>query len=63
MGATVKEKEFAFGKLTVIKKGAKIENGSYLPKVIAQLVGHLTCKSEVLGSIPGLAIYFCFSFR
>ena len=30
---------------------------------VAQLVGHLTCKSEVLGSIPGLATYFRFSFR
>ena len=25
-------------------------------------VGHLTRKSGVLGSIPGLATYFCFSF-
>ena len=29
----------------------------------AQLVGHLTRKSGVLGSIPGLATYFRFSFR
>ena len=29
---------------------------------VAQLVGHLTRKSEVLGSIPGLATYFRFSF-
>ena len=28
---------------------------------IGQLVGHLTRKSEVLGLIPGLATYFCFS--
>ena len=28
----------------------------------AQLVGHLTHKSEVLGLIPGLATYFSFSF-
>ena len=27
------------------------------------IVGHLTHKSEVLGSIPGLATYFRFSFR
>ena len=27
------------------------------------VVGHLTCKSEVLGWIPGLATYFHFSFR
>ena len=30
---------------------------------VTQLVGHLTRKSEVLGSIPGLATYFRFSFR
>ena len=34
-----------------------------LPGRVAQLVGHLTRKSGVLGSIPGLATYFCFSFR
>ena len=33
----------------------------YLPS--AQSVGHLTRKSGVLGSIPGLATYFRFSFR
>ena len=30
---------------------------------VAQSVGHLTRKSEVLGSIPGLTTYFRFSFR
>ena len=30
---------------------------------MAQSVGHLTRKSGVLGSIPGLATYFRFSFR
>ena len=34
-----------------------------LPGRVAQSVGHLTRKSGVLGSIPGLATYFCFSFR
>ena len=29
-----------------------------VPGHVAQSVGHLTRKSEVLGSIPGLAIYF-----
>ena len=29
---------------------------------VAQSVGHLTHKSGVLGSIPGLATYFRFSF-
>ena len=29
----------------------------------SQSVGHLTRKSGVLGSIPGLATYFRFSFR
>ena len=30
---------------------------------VVQLVLNLTCKSEVLGSIPDLATYFRFSFR
>ena len=30
---------------------------------VAQSVGHLTYKSEVLGSIPGPATYFYFSFH
>ena len=33
------------------------------PGHVVQLVGHLTRKSGVLGSIPGLATYFRFSFR
>ena len=33
------------------------------PGSVAQWVGHLTRKSGVLGSIPGLATYFRFSFR
>ena len=33
------------------------------PGCVAQSVGHLTRKSGVLSSIPGLATYFCFSFR
>ena len=33
------------------------------PGCVAQSVGHLTRKSGVLGSIPGLAAYFHFSFR
>ena len=35
----------------------------YEPGRVAQSVGHLTRKSGVLGSIPGLATYFRFSFR
>ena len=34
-----------------------------VPGRVAQSVGHLTRKSEVLGSIPGPAIYFCLFFR
>ena len=34
-----------------------------MPGCVAQSVGHLTRKSEVLGSIPGQAPYFRFSFR
>ena len=33
------------------------------PGRVAQSVGHLTRKSGVLGSIPGLATYFRFSFH
>ena len=33
------------------------------PGRVAQSVGHLIRKSGVLGSIPGLATYFRFSFR
>ena len=33
------------------------------PGRVAQSVGHLTRKSGVLGSIPGLATYFRFFFR
>ena len=33
------------------------------PGRVAQSVGHLTHKLGVLGSIPGLATYFRFSFR
>ena len=36
---------------------------NFWPGSVAQSVGHLTCKSGVLGSIPGLATYFRFSFR
>ena len=32
-----------------------------VPGRVAQLVGHLTHESEILGSIPSLATYFCFS--
>ena len=35
----------------------------YEPGRVAQSVGHLTRKPGVLGSIPGLATYFRFSFR
>ena len=34
-----------------------------VPGRVAQSVGHLTRKSGVLGSKPGLATYFRFSFR
>ena len=35
----------------------------FLPGRVAQSVGHLTRKSGVLRSIPGLATYFRFSFH
>ena len=34
-----------------------------VPGHVVQSVGHLTRKSEVLGSIPSLATYFRFSLR
>ena len=37
--------------------------GLLSPGRVAQSVGHLTRKSEVLGLIPGLATYFRFSLR
>ena len=44
-----------------------IHSKSYIsrpaPGRVAQSVGHLTRKSGVLGSIPGLATCFRFSFR
>ena len=40
-----------------------VHSNSFGPGRIAQSVGHLTRKSGVLGSIPGLATYFRFSFR
>ena len=46
-----------------------IERPTYLSTLtsaqgrVAQSVGHPTHKSGVLGSIPGLATYFRFSFR
>ena len=44
------------------KKNKKKTSDEKLSRV-AQSVGHLTRKSGVLGSIPGLATYFHFSFR
>ena len=44
--------EFQFGKSNNSKPGR-----------VAQSVGHLTRKSGILGSIPGLATYLRFSFR
>ena len=42
---------------------AFIRTEEFGPGRVAQSVGHLTLKSGVLGSIPGLATYFRFSFR
>ena len=53
--------------LSILKFACAFEqaNQSLLskPDRVAQSVGHLTCKSGVLGSIPGLATYCRFSFR
>ena len=37
--------------------------GFQMPGRVAKSVGHLTRKSGILGSIPGLATYLRFSFR
>ena len=51
------------GKLTVPGRPTIWITVGQGPGRVAQSVGHLTCKSGVLGSIPGLATYFRFSFR
>ena len=56
-------------KLGYIKYANKIRDDHYKvltycePGRVAQSVGHLTRKSGVLGSKPGLATCFRFSFR
>ena len=46
-----------------LKGPLKKKHNQPMPGRVAQSVGHLTRKSGVLGSIPGLATYFRFSFR
>ena len=45
-------------KVRILKSASMLKPGR-----VAQSVGHLTRKSGVPGSIPGLATYFRFSFR
>ena len=45
------------------RKNSIVGLSEFLPGRVAQSVGHLTRKSGILGSIPGLATYFRFSFR
>ena len=47
----------------MVSQESKILPSSIHVGRVAQSVGHLTRKSGVLGSIPGLATYFRFSFR
>ena len=48
----------------VLKKCLSNDSSPDLPPGrVVQSVGHLTRKLGVLGSIPGLATYFHFSFR
>ena len=49
--------------LLVNCSGLSLPRYSVKPDCVAQSVGHLTRKSGVLGSMPGLATYFRFSFR
>ena len=46
-----------------IRMGTNRASLTARPGRVAQSVGHTTHKSGVLGSIPGLATYFRFSFR
>ena len=53
-------------KIAVVNKPLEFEPLKFyctLSGCVAQSVGHLTRKSGVLSSIPGLATYFHFSFR
>ena len=57
-----------FSFMSNLSKWATLKNKELAPIVatpgrVAQSVGYLTRKSGVLGSIPGLATYFRFSFR
>ena len=47
----------------VFSRDSRTNETAVVPGRVAQLVGDLTRKSGVLGSIPGLATYFRFSFR
>ena len=49
--------------MPIYGKNLKKSSSPEPPGRVAQSVGHLTRKSGVLGSIPGLATYFRFSFR
>ena len=49
--------------LYCLPMGMSVEIVPETPGRAAQSVGHLTHKSGVLGSIPGRATYFSFSFR
>ena len=46
-----------------LKRYVRVYGSNMVPGRVAQSVGHLTRKSGVLGSIPGRATYFRFSFR
>ena len=60
----VKSQRRAVGLLAIFFFHTEImDNEFQKPGCVAQSVGHLTRKSGVLGSIPGLATYFRFSFR
>ena len=47
----------------IIWKNCSQTNKRYIDTLQVEAIGHLTRKSGVLGSIPGLATYFRFSFR
>ena len=55
--------KICIGLLKILGMKYLVNQAPGTPGRVAQSVGHLTCKSGVLGSIPGLATYFRFSFR
>ena len=59
---SIKTRVLSLSEYLCSKKDSSMKT-DVVPGRVAQSVGHLTRKSVVLGSIPGLATYFRFSVR